>query len=121
MRWPTRKSYAVERREKRIPMEVAVQLAGHDRLPGVETTFTEDISTRGARVITARPWKVEDHLVLALLPGNFHSLARVAYCEPRRGEGFAIGLELLEPTGRWVIQPRVSAENAPGDSKRAAR
>jgi hypothetical protein len=105
--------YAVERGEARIPMEVAVQIAGHPEVPGLEMTFTENVSTRGARVITSRRWRPNDRLMLASLPGNFQSLARVAYCEPRRGEGYAVGLEFLRPSGRWVINPPSPVESGP--------
>ena len=97
------KSYPLERKEKRVPMEVGVQLSGHLKLPGVETTFTENVSDSGARVMTVRRWGPDDRVWIASLGGDFLSLARVAYCVPLRGEGFAIGLEFLEPSGRWVI------------------
>ncbi|MBI3670371.1 MAG: PilZ domain-containing protein [Acidobacteria bacterium] len=97
------RAFAVQRMEKRIPMEVAVQLSGNRQTPGVEMTFTEDVSSRGARVVTVRRWQPNDRVVIASLPGDFRATARVAYCQPRRGEGFAIGLEFLEPAGRWVV------------------
>ncbi len=97
------RAFAVQRMEKRIPMEVAVQLSGNRQAPGVEMTFTEDVSSRGARVVTVRRWQPNDRVLIASLPGDFRATARVAYCQPRRGEGFAIGLEFLEPAGRWVV------------------
>ena len=103
--------YSAQRAEDRIPMELAVQIAGNERLPGVETTFTENVSSRGARVVSIRRWRTNDRLHLATLPGNFQATARVAYCQPMRGNGFAIGLEFLEPTGRWVIQPPAVQED----------
>jgi len=27
----------------------------------------------------------------------------VAYCQPLSGQGYAVGLEFLEQTGRWVV------------------
>ncbi|HEX2714832.1 MAG TPA: PilZ domain-containing protein [Candidatus Acidoferrales bacterium] len=98
-----RKPKKPKRVEKRLPMEVGVQIAGNARVPGVETTFTENVSSRGARVVTVRRWQPEDRLTLTSLPGDFRALARVAYCQALRGEGFAIGLEFLEPAGRWVV------------------
>jgi len=86
-------------------MEIAVQIYGHARVPGVETTFTENVSSRGARVRTVRRWQTGDCLVVASLTGKFQALARVAYCQPLRGDGFAIGLEFLKPTGPWVVNP----------------
>ncbi len=103
------KSNLVKRLEKRIPMTVAVQISGNDRVSNVETAFTEDISSRGARVMTARRWEPEDRVTIVSLPGDFRATARVAYCQPLRGSGFAIGVEFLEPAGRWVVHPLVGS------------
>jgi hypothetical protein len=98
------KFFPVERYEKRIPMEVAVQIAGHSEMPGVEMTFTENVSARGARVLSSRRWNRDDLLVIGMPRGDFRSPARVAYCH-REGEHFAIGLEFLQPEGHWVVDP----------------
>ncbi|HEY1865972.1 MAG TPA: PilZ domain-containing protein [Candidatus Acidoferrales bacterium] len=97
--------------EQRVPMAVAVHLSGHEQIPGVETTFTQNVSSRGARVVYSRRWQAGDRLAIALLPGDFRANARVAYCMPINGEGFAIGLEFLEPVGRWVLSPARGSEN----------
>lgn len=97
------KSFAVPRREKRIPMEISVQISGHAAQPGTEETFTENVSVRGVRVLTARRWKTNDRLTIATPAGSFHSIARVAYCQSVSESGFAIGIELLEPSGTWVL------------------
>ena len=103
------KPYAVQRAEKRIPMGVAVRLFGHERIPGDETAFTDNISSRGARVVTEHRWQPEDRLTIALLPGDFCSTARVVYCQPQAGGVFAIGLEFLKPVGQWVVPPPVGS------------
>lgn len=91
------------RRETRIPMEVGVHISGHPALPGTETTFTENVSPRGARVLSVRRWKPNDRLTITTLTGSFRSLARVAYCQLVPNAGFAVGLEFLEHTGNWVV------------------
>jgi PilZ domain len=96
------KSFTVPRRESRIPMEVGVQISGHAKFGDAETTFTENVSSRGARVWSARRWKTNERIIIAL-PGSFQSTARVAYCHPIPGAGFAVGLEFVEPSGTWVI------------------
>lgn len=88
----------------RIPMEVAVVLEGHAELPGVERTFTENVSARGARILSVRRWAPNDCLTVLSSAGRFRSKARVAYCQSLRGEGYAIGVEFLDPVGRWVVQ-----------------
>jgi hypothetical protein len=97
------KSFSGQRRETRVPMEVGVQISGHRLLPGAETTFTQNVSPRGARVFSTRHWKTNDRLTISTLTGSFRALARVAYCQKIPESGFAVGLEFLDPTGNWVM------------------
>jgi hypothetical protein len=101
---PPRKKFAFHRIEKRIPMEIPVLIDGHRQAPGSESTFTENVSGRGARVVSVRRWEQNEPLILASITGEFRSSARVAYCQLLQGDGFAIGVEFLEPKGRWVVQ-----------------
>ena len=98
------KQFAARRSDKRIPMEVAVLLSGHKVTPGIESTFTENVSARGARVVSVRRWDTNDRLTLASRAGDFRATARVAYCQSLRETGYAVGVEFLEPDGQWVIQ-----------------
>ncbi len=98
-----KKAFSAPRVERRIPMEVGVQISGHAELPGVETTFTENVSSRGARVLTSRRWQLNDRLTIATLTGAFQAIARVAYCESVPSVGFVVGLEFVQPEGRWVV------------------
>jgi hypothetical protein len=101
----TRKNtFRFDRRENRIPMEIPVVLEGHRRMPGVESTFTENVSAKGARVVSTRNWDRGASLTFASRTGEFRSAARVAYCQPLQGDGYAIGVEFLESVGRWVVQ-----------------
>ena|SRR5215468_12219553 len=101
---PLKPLHITQRSEHRIPMEIPVVLDGHRDTPGVESTFTENVSRRGARVVTVRRWNRDEPLTFASRTGEFRSSARVAYCQPLHGDGYAIGVEFLEPTGRWVVQ-----------------
>ena len=85
-------------------MEVGVFLEGNRQVPGAESTFTENVSARGARVVSVRRWEPDDRLMLTARNGEFRSSARVAYCQPLQGDGFAIGVEFLESQGRWIVQ-----------------
>jgi hypothetical protein len=51
-----------------------------------------------------RRWETGAPLVLASRTGEFRSEARVAYCHPLRGDGYAVGVEFLETKGRWVVE-----------------
>lgn len=94
-----------ERRETRVPMEVGVRISGHHATHGAETTFTENISARGARVFSSRRWKQNEQLIIATVTGSFRAAARVAYCQNIPENGFAVGLEFLDSTGNWIVGP----------------
>ena len=101
---PRTSGFPFHRAEKRIPMEIPVLIDGHRQVPGSESTFTENVSASGARVVSTRRWEQGERLTLVSRTGEFRSSARVAYCEHLQGDGFAIGVEFLEPKGRWVVQ-----------------
>ncbi len=101
-------AFDVERLEKRIPMTVAVHLSDRRAAAQVEMTFTEDVSSRGARVPSARRWQRNETVNFESLPGDFRALARVAYCRPHP-DGYVIGLEFLEPSGRWVVNAPIGS------------
>ena len=92
---------ASKRTEDRIPMKVIVDLSSLDvRMPAQEGV-TENVSPRGARVLTRRPWKPNDRLNVRSLLGNFRSRARVVYCVPVDKDQFAVGLQLFAAAGKW--------------------
>ena len=97
------KAFDVPRREVRVPIEVSVQIAGHRKHPGHETTFTQNVSSHGARIWSTRRWRKNERLIICTAAGGFQSVARVAYCEPMPDHGYVVGLELAEPGGHWVF------------------
>ena len=84
-------------------MEVGVRISGNSSTPGMETTFTENVSSRGARVRSIRRWRPGESLWVMSITNGFKSLARVAYCQNLPGTGFVIGVEFLELEGQWVM------------------
>ena len=101
---PPSQMHPFNRAERRIPMEIGVYLQGSRQVPGAESTFTENVSERGARVVSSQRWDINDKLTFISRSGEFRSSARVAYCQSMQGDGFAVGLEFIEPRGRWVVQ-----------------
>src|SRR5260370_41357360 len=89
------------RYEKRSTAAVAVMLTNRDPMSRTELTLTDNIRGRGARVITKTLWSANDSLVIKSLEGDLQSEARVIYRQPVRENVYAIGLELIAPTGRW--------------------
>jgi hypothetical protein len=92
---------ASKRAEDRIPMKITVDLSSLDvRMPAQEGV-TENVSPRGARVLTSRPWKPNERLNVRSLLGNFRSRARVVYCVSVDNDQFAVGLQLFAAAGKW--------------------
>lgn len=103
LRLGAQKTFREPRCEARIPLEFGVQISGHSKSVAAETTFTENVSSHGAKVLSSHRWKPNDRLTIATLPGSFRSLARVAYCVSIPGGGFAVGVEFVESFGDWVV------------------
>jgi hypothetical protein len=66
-----------------------------------ELALTENISERGARVLTRKLWWANESVVIRSLEGDLQSEARIVYRQPVRENVYAIGLELLGPKGTW--------------------
>lgn len=87
--------------EKRVGAAVAVMLTSADPAFPTELTLTQNISSRGARVVTKGLWRANDSLVIKSLEGDLYSAARVIYRQPIRENVYAVGLGLIEPRGSW--------------------
>ena len=92
---------AANRAEERIPIKVAVDMANLDIHMPAQEGVTENVSVRGARVVTSKPWRPNDRLNVRSLLGNFRSRARVVYCETLKNGSYAVGLQLLAAAGNW--------------------
>jgi hypothetical protein len=90
-----------KRAEDRTPMKISVDLASLDVRTPAQEGITENVSARGARILTSKPWKPNDRLNVRSLLGNFRSRARVVYCVPVDTGQFAIGLQLFATAGTW--------------------
>src|SRR5271170_2280759 len=90
-----------KRTENRTPLKVTVDLSSLDIRTPAQEGVTENVSPRGARVLTNKPWKPDDRLNVRSLGGNFRSRARVVYCVPVDDQLFAIGLQLFATAGNW--------------------
>lgn len=90
-----------KRVEDRLPLQVTVDLSSLDPRTPAQEGITENVSDRGARVVTKQPWKPNDRLHLRSLSGNLKSRARVVYCVPVPGDQYAIGLQFFAAAGSW--------------------
>jgi hypothetical protein len=92
---------ASKRGEDRMPIKVTVDLSSLDLRTPAQEGYTENVSPRGARVVTSRPWKPNERLHVRSLVGSLKSRARVVYCEPLGIDQYAIGLQLFAAAGNW--------------------
>ena len=91
------------RAETRLPLKVRVDLRSVDIRTPSQEGVTDNVSARGARVLTTSHWKADDRLNVTSLLGSLRSRARVVYCEPMDRGLFAIGLRLYARAGTWKL------------------
>ncbi|PYU21654.1 MAG: hypothetical protein DMG30_17155 [Acidobacteria bacterium] len=90
------------RLERRTARTLAVELCGEGRN---EKTFTENVSPRGARVVTEREWQPSARVLLICPEDNVWLEAEIVYYQRLAKNRFAVGLELSARVERWA-KPR---------------
>jgi hypothetical protein len=85
----------------RTAKAVAVELSALHWPPGTVQATTQNVSVRGACVVTQRRWYPGDRVGLRSLEDEVSAQGRVVYCVRSQKGGFAIGLELLAPVDKW--------------------
>jgi hypothetical protein len=88
--------------EARIPTTVGLELSGLDEPLIYEITFTENVSRHGARVVAKRHWRPNDSVIVKLPHECLPSRARITYCQPLKGDEFALGLQFSLPVYSWI-------------------
>src|SRR5712672_744027 len=94
-----------QRMEARIPTRVGLELSGPDELLIYEITFTENVSRHGARVVTKRRWSPNDSVLVKLSQESLPARARITYCQPSKGDEFAMGLQFSLVIYDWIGLP----------------
>jgi len=93
------------RRDARSIVSEPVELTNLSRNWSPETTATQNVSPRGARVTTQRVWEPGSFLMLRSVRGNFWASARVVYWRSFSSRAI-IGLEFISQGGAWPSVPR---------------
>ena len=91
-----------QRMEARIPKRVGLELSVPDEPLIYEITFTENVSRHGARVVTKRRWSPNDSVIVKLPQESRPSRARITYCQPLKGDEFAMGLQFSLVVYDWI-------------------
>ncbi len=95
------------RMERRLPIVVVVRLAQAECAvaDGEERTYTDNISPRGARVYSNRPWQLGD--AVQVTPRNEDpACGNVVYCQTLDDGRFVIGVNFQDRPVTWSAMRR---------------
>jgi hypothetical protein len=87
--------------EVRVPLTGPMWLTSLENGGEFEITTTENASTTGARVVTSKPWKPNESVLISQPPG-FCAVGRIAYCHQMPSENFSLGISLEAPASDWL-------------------
>src|SRR5260370_4557709 len=95
------------RMERRVPIVVVVRLAEAEcaSTDGGERTYTDNISSRGARVYSIRPWRLGD--AVQVTPRNeAPACGKVVYCQMLPDDLYVIGVKFQDRPIQWSATSR---------------
>jgi len=90
------------RLEKRIRLEVPVQISSLQDPSAVERTTTENVCSTGIRILTRRAKERNDRFMVNSLVGDLRALAKVVYCQRLADGRFGVGLQFQEAVLNWL-------------------
>jgi hypothetical protein len=94
-------SMQCRRVEMRILLAGPVWLTSLENGGEFEIAITENTSTTGTRIVTSKPWKPTESVLISQPPG-FCAVGRIAYCHQLPSENFALGISLEAPPSDWL-------------------
>jgi len=112
------------RYEKRAARAVTVELLRLDESRFNERTVTENVSPRGARVVTELICAPGKHVLVTAPEEGVKSLARVVYCQRVESTKFAVGLQLVVRVEEWgnpLAANEYPSRNPSGSDARCSR
>jgi hypothetical protein len=89
------------RYEKRTARTVTVELLRLDESRLNKRAVTENVSPRGARVVTELICAPGKHVLVTAPEEGVKSLARVVYCQRVESTKFVVGLQLVVRVEKW--------------------
>jgi hypothetical protein len=89
------------RLELTVALTGPVWLTSLDNGGEFEISTAENASTTGVCVVTSKPWKPNESVLISQPPG-FCAVGRIAYCHQMPSENFALGISLEAPPSDWL-------------------
>ena len=99
-----------------LPRAVTVELLRLDESQQTKRAVTENVSPRGARIVTDWHRAPGKHLLVSAPKEGVKSLARVVYCQRMESTKFAVGLQLVVRVEEW--EKLASRESLPIEKSR---
>lgn len=93
--------------EKRVPVQIPLYLVRLRESQVAEKVFTENVSVRGARLVTGRSCQPGEIVRVTKVARESYLSARVAYCQPHSGDSFYVGLEYRPPSSSRLAIPQL--------------
>lgn len=90
------------RMERRLPIIVVVRLARRESadIDSEERTFTDNISSHGARIFSRQPWQPGEAVSVTPLH-QASACGRVIYCQKLPDNRYSIGLQFPDRPVNW--------------------
>jgi hypothetical protein len=101
------------REPKRTMLAVPLWLTSLDQPGELDWTVTENVSERGARIVTKRRWRVNE-AVLVSLPPRFSATGHVVYCQNLPSGNYVLGIEIGESSEAWLKSIEGAAQTPGG-------
>ena len=98
-----KKALKEKRKERRIPVEVELEISTPHEPPVYENSATENASSHGARIISSTRWQPHEHVLVRLPFKNEPSRARITYCDALPTNAFAVGLKFSSAVDDWLV------------------
>jgi hypothetical protein len=98
-----KKALNEKRKERRIPVEVELEISTPREPPVYENSATENASSHGARIISSTRWQPHEHMLVRLPFKNEPSHARTTYCDALPTNAFAVGLKFSSAVDDWLV------------------
>ena len=96
------------RKERRLPIVVAVRLESFDRQGDKEheQTYTDNLSPHGTRVMSARSWHTGEQAEITPVNEETHMCGEVVYCQKLDDGHFFVGLKFSQNRVSWRAMQR---------------
>ena len=91
------------RMERRLPIIIMVRLAQTERAgtDEEEKTYTDNVSTHGARVFSRRSWQPGDQVMVTPVNQESATCGNVVYCQRLADDRYGIGVTFQGPPVTW--------------------